>query len=309
MSMFDNLKRIRKRYFSTKEMKENHDTELENIPVEKITPKLCFSGLSDSLWLSLLLNPKSIELPVFPSADIQSRFTGRADFLTLIQAFEFYDVIRKACSSSSKTIQSMDAILDFGCGWGRITRIFLRDIEPNKIYGCDCTEDAISICRETNKWCNFDLNNSHPPTEYKSSMFDLIYAYSVFSHLSEGSQKAWLEEFHRILKPGGMLVVTTRQRDFIKQLSKLDYFSQFIKADSSYSDTDYIEKALKDYDDGKFVYFGTGGGFELSGDFYGEAFVSNSYVKKNWVDLFKIIDFVEKPPPNIDQNIIVAVKK
>jgi ubiquinone/menaquinone biosynthesis C-methylase UbiE len=308
MNLLDSLKRIRKRYFSTKE-KENHVTDLENIPVEKITPKKCFSGLSDSLWLSLLLNPKSMELPGFPSADIQSRFTGRADFSTLIQAFEFYDVIRKACSSSSKPIQSMDAILDFGCGWGRITRIFLRDIEPNKIYGCDCTKEAISICKETNKWCNFDLNNSYPPLGYKSSMFDLIYAYSVFSHLSEDSQKAWLKEFHRILKPGGILIATTRQRDFIKQLSRLDYFSQFIKADSSRPDNNHIERALKDYDEGKFVYFGTGGGFKLSGDFYGEAFVSKSYVEKNWSNLYNIVDFILKPPPNIDQNIIVAVKK
>ena len=107
-----------------------------------------------------------------------------------------------------------------------------------------------------------------------------------------------------------MLIVTTRQRDFIKQLSKLDYFSQFINADtSSPPDTDYIKRALKDYDEGKFVYFGTGGGFKLGGDFYGEAFVSKSYVEKNWSDLFNIVDFIQKPPLNIDQNIIVAVKK
>lgn len=309
MNVFGRLGRIRKLYFLKNMCKEDCGG-LENISVEEITPKSCYSGLSDSLWLSLLLNPKSLELPGFPSAEIQSRFTGRADFSTLIQAFEFYDVIRKACLNIGKPIQSMDAILDFGCGWGRITRIFLRDIEPNKIYGCDCTEDAITMCKETNKWCNFDLNDAHPPTKYKSSMFDLIYAYSVFSHLSEDSQKSWIEEFHRILKPGGILVVTTRQRNFMEQLSKLDYFSQFIDNDTSHpSDVESIDRALKDYDNGKFVYFGTGGGFNLSGDFYGEAFVSKSYVEKNWNNLFNIVDFIQQPPPNIDQNIIVAVKK
>ena len=43
-----------------------------------------------------------------------------------------------------------------------------------------------------------------PPASYTGASFDLIYAYSVFSHLSEEAHLRWFEEFARILKPGGI---------------------------------------------------------------------------------------------------------
>jgi SAM-dependent methyltransferase len=36
----------------------------------------------------------------------------------------------------------------------------------------------------------------------------LIYALSVFSHLDEPLQRAWLAEFRRLLRPGGLLVLS-----------------------------------------------------------------------------------------------------
>jgi ubiquinone/menaquinone biosynthesis C-methylase UbiE len=274
------------------------DKEISYKNNHKITPAKYYSGLSDSLWFSLLLNPKSLELPGFPSEETQARFTGRSGFLTMIQAFEFYDVIRNTCLKSSKPLSSMDAILDFGCGWGRIIRIFLRDVEPEKLYGCDCTPEIVNICREMNKWCNFDLTNYFPPTGYKSSTFDLIYAYSVFSHLSEKYNKIWLEEFYRIMKPNGILCITIRQKNFIYKLKEAyPYMPDFS-----------IEEALKKYENDDFVYFNTGGGFELTSDFYGEAFMSKKYVERELSKFFKIIDFIEGTE-NVDQSIIAAQKK
>ena len=264
----------------------------------KITPAQYYSELPDSLWFDLLLNPKSLELPGFPSEETQARFTGRSGFSTMLQAFEFYDIIRNACLKTSRPLSSMDAILDFGCGWGRIIRIFLRDVEPEKLYGCDCTEEILNISREMNKWCNFDLINPFPPTNYKSSTFDLIYAYSVFSHLSEKYYKLWLEEFYRILKPNGILVITIRQKNLIYKLKEVyPYMPDFS-----------IEEELKKYENDNFLYFNTGGGFALTSDFYGEAFMSKKYVEKELSNFFKIIDFIEGTA-NVDQCIIVAKKK
>jgi len=54
-----------------------------------------------------------------------------------------------------------------------------------------------------------------PPVEFPAGFFDIIYAYSVFSHLNEDTHLKWIEEFSRILKAGGLLLVTTQARRFI----------------------------------------------------------------------------------------------
>jgi TnpA family transposase len=67
-----------------------------------------------------------------------------------------------------------------------------------------------------------------------------------------------------------------------------------------------IDKALKDYAEGKFVYFGIKDAFGFEEDFFGEAFIPETYVRKEWSNLFKISSFIKTS--NIDQNIIVAQK-
>src|ERR1043165_8053538 len=46
------------------------------------------------------------------------------------------------------------------------------------------------------------------PLPYKDQMFDLIYSLSVFTHLSENHASQWLSEMNRVLKPGGILIIT-----------------------------------------------------------------------------------------------------
>jgi hypothetical protein len=56
-------------------------------------------------------------------------------------------------------------------------------------------------------------------------------------------------EFHRILKPGGLVVITSRKRDFLENLKNPPYPENL-----------NVSQGYADYDSGKHVYFGTGGG-------------------------------------------------
>jgi len=47
-----------------------------------------------------------------------------------------------------------------------------------------------------------------PPLPYPAAHFDVIYCLSVFTHLDERMQDAWLAELDRILEPGGVLLLT-----------------------------------------------------------------------------------------------------
>jgi SAM-dependent methyltransferase len=51
------------------------------------------------------------------------------------------------------------------------------------------------------------VNSELPPVPQRDGWFDVIWAASVFTHLSS-PWSAWLLELHRVLKPGGLLLVS-----------------------------------------------------------------------------------------------------
>src|ERR1700736_770367 len=182
-----------------------------------------FSGVDDETWLWMHLSKRirrrqdiASLLPGLPPVSMQETFTGSAGFSTLYEGFLAYQLFKRCYETHVGPIENARGILDFGCGWGRIIRFFLKDVRPEKITGVDQVEKAIQCCLETNRWCNFKFIEPYPPVPLTSESFDLIYLYSVFSHLSEEMHWELLKEFHRLLRPAGMVIATTRRRDFIE---------------------------------------------------------------------------------------------
>ena len=105
-------------------------------------------------------------------------------------------------------IDSFEAILDFGCGCGRTIRHF-RALTRPKLYGTDYNPRFIAWCRRNLPFGQFGINELHPPLVYPGEAFDLVYAFSVFTHLPEALQFSWMRELSRVLRPGGYLVIST----------------------------------------------------------------------------------------------------
>ncbi len=98
--------------------------------------------------------------------------------------------------------------LDFGCGAGRTLRHFLPEAESAEFWGADI-DGASTAWIEAN--LSPPLNGWHanaiPPLGLEHGTFDLIWAVSVFTHLTYNSTP-WLLELHNLLKPGGYLIPT-----------------------------------------------------------------------------------------------------
>jgi SAM-dependent methyltransferase len=73
--------------------------------------------------------------------------------------------------------------------------------------------DATSIRRSTGvghlNFAEVAVNEIAPPLPYPALSFDFVYGLSVFTHLSEELQHAWMRECQRVLKPEGYLLVST----------------------------------------------------------------------------------------------------
>ena len=280
------------------------------------TLKSIFGNVSDEFWCWAFTegydeNPLLRQiLPGLPSPQIQENYTGRSGHPALKDAFAAYTLFKQLALQHGKAINQCKSILDFGCGWGRIIRFFLKDVDERDVFGVDCSSEMITLCGTQQLRGTFLATAILPPTHFGDSQFDLIYLYSVFSHLSEDAHLAWLQEFHRLLKPGGLVIATTRPRSFITLCAELarkpDLEVWQRGAAASFADP---EEALARYEAGQFVHSPTGGGGCLDRSFYGESCISEQYARQQWTKYYSSVDYLRvEQHYAIDQNIIVAVK-
>ena len=100
-------------------------------------------------------------------------------------------------------------VLDFGCGAGRTLRQFTSEATSDaEFWGVDIDAASIAwLSRTLSPPFNLMMCTEDPPLGLDAGSFDLIWALSVFTHLTDNSLP-WLLELHRLLRPGGMLVAT-----------------------------------------------------------------------------------------------------
>jgi SAM-dependent methyltransferase len=99
-------------------------------------------------------------------------------------------------------------VLDFGSGAGRTLRHFAREAGSAEFWAADIDAPSIrwlqeNLCPPFHAW----QSTHNPPLGLEHESFDLIYAISIFTHLTDNSI-SWLLELQRLLKPDGILIAT-----------------------------------------------------------------------------------------------------
>jgi SAM-dependent methyltransferase len=155
---------------------------------------------------------RSVEGPSLPPRRLMVRVAGTADadwFLRSGRAA--YDAI-----AAHVALDEVESVLDFGCGCGRVLRYWNR--HEGLVAGSDRDAGAIDWCRGNLGFARCERNGLAPPLPFADASFDLVYALSVFTHLTAELQTAWRDELARVLRPGGRLLVTTHGRSYVTRL-------------------------------------------------------------------------------------------
>lgn len=152
------------------------------------------------------------------------------------------DAIRDLLKEAGAGVETMGSVLDFGCGAGRIIRHW-KDVSGPSFHGTDYNPALVNWCARNLRFAEFKVNPLAGPLPYESNSFDLVYAYSVFTHLSVSLQGYWASEIRRVLKPGGFLYVTLHGESCIDTLDekmKEDFKSgRFVVIEAERSGTNY----------------------------------------------------------------------
>jgi len=151
---------------------------------------------------------KRSELP-YPGDELAYRVqgaTGRESFHD--SGKRSIGEIDKGLAAVGKTWESFKQILDFGCGCGRML-LWLEHLAGSAgLHGVDIDERAINWSKDNLNFASFQTNQPLPPLSYGDGFFDLVFNHSVFTHIDEDYQDAWLAELRRVTKPGGFLVLS-----------------------------------------------------------------------------------------------------
>jgi SAM-dependent methyltransferase len=164
---------------------------------------------------AVALRPQSVTPPdglPLPPRRLMVRVAGTADADWFLRSGRAgYDAI-----AASVDLRETPDVLDFGCGCGRVTRYF-KD-HAGTVAGSDVDGAATAWCRDNLAFARFETNGPAPPLAFDAERFDLVYALSVFTHLTADLQRAWRDELRRVLRPGGRLLITTHGRSYVPRL-------------------------------------------------------------------------------------------
>ena len=154
-------------------------------------------------------------LPVMPPESVQRDWTGSAGRDLLRQTVAFVRSMETAFAKLCGRPLEDSTILDYGCGWGRILRLMYRYSPPETLYGVDPWDSSLQICRDTRVLGNLARCDDVPrDLPFPGMTFDLVYAFSVLTHLSEKTATAVLGAIRPRIRDDGLLVVTVRPVEY-----------------------------------------------------------------------------------------------
>lgn len=129
---------------------------------------------------------------------------------------ESADVLRSLATKYA-SLSSQDRVLEWGCSSGRVIRHFIEDVEAreHECWGVDLEARAIEWAREHLHPILFTTCTTVPHLPFADEYFKLIYGLSVMTH-TQHLEDMWLVELRRLVRPGGIVVLTIQDEDSIE---------------------------------------------------------------------------------------------
>jgi SAM-dependent methyltransferase len=202
--------------------------------------------------------------------------------------------VGQACAADLKNalrrigvdFESFNDVLDFGCGCGRVMTYMHNASIPQRFYGVDIDSEGIAWCQRNLEFGVFKHTQPDPPLPFAPKQFDFIYAISVFTHLDEEYQFAWLNELKRVARPGAIVIATVH--------------GSFTHSALRPEDREIL------FEKGLLFTVGPTGRFKFDGlpDFYQTTYHTEQYVRTNWNKFLPVRDYIPRGM-NSHQDLVV----
>jgi SAM-dependent methyltransferase len=217
------------------------------------------------------------------------------------------EALQEACGSAQRQLGDFRAVLDFGCGCGRVLTAMGRSTSTAnaRLVGSDVDPECVAWIDRAHPELEAVVNGFMPSLPFGSGEFDLVYSVSVLTHLDEPAQFAWLREIRRVLTADGLALLSvhgpqtyemfrhgrmvSNSRDCARRMSRHGDL-----ADEGFVFETYDRNPWNDADFGG-----------VDGE-YGLTFHSRDYIERAWAPIFQIRDVAAPPQMKGWQDIVVV---
>jgi len=189
-------------------------------------------------------------------------------------------------------------VLDFGCGIGRpLFKLYSTYQVPT--HACDVNKPAIDFLKsQTAEMPVLTHSKFDPPLPYENNFFDVIYSISVWTHLEQKDEELWLAEIKRILKPGGIILISFIGPNGLPLRQKrYSDWKEINQSDLSQRGRVYIEHKNQNS--------GTGSEFTPR---WGTTMHTPGYIIENWSKNLEVLEIAENGLP-ASQHSYAILKK
>jgi ubiquinone/menaquinone biosynthesis C-methylase UbiE len=167
----------------------------------------------------------------YSSSEILNEFIGHINepgLLSYTRCYYYWKKFKNISQLFKKEIKKNDSkvkVLDVGCGLGRLIYDMGAEYGADndlEFYGVDINPLRIKICDiKKQKYKNVNANFSVgliTELDFPENTFDVLFCIEVMEHLKDYDKAA--QEMYRVLKPGGIAIVTTPNRTNVLSLIK-----------------------------------------------------------------------------------------
>jgi SAM-dependent methyltransferase len=181
-------------------------------------------------------------------------------------------------------------MLDWGCGAGRIARYLVRDWNYT---GIDIDQEAVGWCAQNIKGGTFQLQSLEPNTGFPAETFDAAIGISIFTHLREDDQFAWLKELSRVVKPTGLVAVSVCGATSLANAENDVPVIDILKS-RGFCDTG-VEATLK--------------GVTADDSYYRNIYHTHDYIRRNWSRDFEVLDILPGFVGNMQDMVLLRPRR
>lgn len=239
----------------------------------------------DGLPLPGLENNEGYANPATPGSMLRYWLFGLYDYLKIMEICKSYNI-------------SVRRVFDFGGATGRAFRHFYCQDDSKEVWSCDLKLANVNWCLQNLPLdIRIFLNTFLPVVPISSGYFDVVMAFSVFTHIDE-METTWILELKRLLRPGGLLYVSIHDETTWGELREDQRLTQMIRRSSNGSEL-VVGAAMP----GERLAFR----FTDATHYNTQTFHSSDYIRRNWGRFFEIVQII--PKGHEGQAVVVGINR
>ena len=103
--------------------------------------------------------------------------------------------------------------LDFACGYGRVTRYL--DLIFQRVTVSDLEQEMLDFASK--RFAQDTILSGQDPHKLDLGLYDLVFSFSLLTHLNPDIWQAWFARLAATVRPGGVLVFSTQNPHFARE--------------------------------------------------------------------------------------------